>query len=116
MYTDSLQILHTDGNHWIALSTFNSDAAVITVYDSKYTTVRESTQNILASLNYTDRHFLSINIPSVSNQSGSSDCGLFAIAYITHIAYQLDPSLCTLTRVKCANISFNVLSLNPFQF
>ena len=64
--TDSLQILHTDSNHWIALSTFNCDAAVITVYDSNYTTVRESTQNILANLNYTDRHFFSINIPSVS--------------------------------------------------
>ena len=83
--TDSLQILHTDGNHWIALSIFNCDAAVITVNDSKYTTVRESTQNILANLNYTDRPFFSINIPSVSKQSGSSDCGLFAIAYyITH--------------------------------
>ena len=34
---DSLQILHTNGNHWIAqpLSTFNCDAAVTTVYDLK---------------------------------------------------------------------------------
>ena len=92
--TGSLQILHTDGNHWIALSTFNCDAAVITVYDSKYTSVSESTQTILAKMVYTDRPFFSIKMASVSKQSGSSDCGLFAIAYITHIAHELDPSLC----------------------
>ena len=38
------------GNHWIA------NAAVITVYDSKYTTVyvSESAQTLLAKLVYTD--------------------------------------------------------------
>ena len=117
--TDSLQILHTDGNHWIALSTFNCDATVITVYDSKYTTVSESTQSILAKLVYTDRPFFSINMASVSNQSGSSDCGLFAIANVTHIAYDLDPSLCVFNQgqmrkhlIQC----FEKEELKPFQF
>ena len=60
----------------------------------KYTSVSESTPTILAKMVYTDRPFFSIKMASVSKQSGSSDCGLFAIAYKTHTAYGLDPSLC----------------------
>ena len=89
--TGFLQVLHTDG---ITLSMFNCDAAVIAVYDSKYTSVSESTPTILAKMVYTDRPFFSIKMASVSKQSGSSDCGVFAIAYKTHTAYGLDPSLC----------------------
>jgi len=35
----------------------------------------------------------SVKLCSVSKQSGSSDCGLYAVAYITHIAFGDDPSL-----------------------
>ena len=48
--TDSLQILHTDGNHWIALSTFNCDATVSTVYDSSLSWPNWSTQTDPSSL------------------------------------------------------------------
>ena len=35
LQADSLQILHTRGNHWIAVSTVNCTTGDITVYDSK---------------------------------------------------------------------------------
>ena len=35
-----------------------------------------------------------VKIATVSKQSGTSDCGLFAIAYITAIAFGLNPSSC----------------------
>ena len=34
-----------------------------------------------------------MRVANVTKQSGSSDCGLYAIAYITHLAFGLDPSL-----------------------
>ena len=34
----------------------------------------------------------SIGFANVSKQSGSKDCGLFSVAYITDIAFGLDPS------------------------
>ena len=43
---------------------------------------------LLAQLVHTDK---SANIANVAKQSGSLDCDLFAVAYITHIAFGLNP-------------------------
>lgn len=91
---ESLQILHTRGNHWIAVSTVNCTAVDITVYDSKYSKLSSDTEMLLAQLVHTDKSVVSVSIANVTKQSGSSDCGLFATAYITHIAFGLNPSLC----------------------
>ena len=41
----------------------------------------------------TDKPSFTVRVASVTKQSGASDCGLYAIAYITHIATGLNPSL-----------------------
>ena len=77
----------------------------------------KSTQTILAKLVNTDKPAFSVRMASVLKQSGSSDCGLFAIAYVTHIANRLD---CVFSiKLKCAIISYNVLNTNSltlFQY
>ena len=50
-----LQIIHTDGDHWVAVSTFNTQGADTIVYDPKYSSVSKSTQTILAKLVNTDK-------------------------------------------------------------
>ena len=110
--TGSLQIIHTDGDHWVAVSTFNTEGADIIVYDPKY-----STQTILAKLVNTDKPAFSVRMASVLKQSGSSDCGLFAIAYVTHIANRLDPSLCVFHQAEMRNHliqCFEHKQLDPF--
>ena len=62
----------------------------ILVYDSVYCKV--SDKILLAELLYTNRPEFTIGLANVSKQLGSSDCGLFSVAYITDIAFGLDPS------------------------
>ena len=47
----------------------------------------------LAQLVHTSNPQFTVKIPNVTKQSGSYECGLFAIACITHLAHVIDPSL-----------------------
>ena len=49
---------------------------------------------------HTDKPTFSVKLSSVSKQSGSSDCGLYAVANITHIAFGDDPSLVIFNQSK----------------
>ena len=81
----SLQILRVKGNHWIAISTVECTAITeyIMVYDSKY--VSSATPFTTGASSF------HCKVASVTKQSGSADCGLFANAYITSIAFGLTP-------------------------
>lgn len=85
---DHLQILHSRNNHWIVASTVEDDTTVA-VYDSLYDTLDEATKNTIANL------FLpsTVKVLISQKQSGGQDCGLFAIANATTIAYGANPSL-----------------------
>ena len=96
----SLQILHTCGNHWVAASTMKTENEDISLYDCKHSTVGTTTKVLLAQLVHTDKPTFSVKLSSVSKQSGSSDCGLYAVAYITHIAFGDDPSLVIFNQSK----------------
>ena len=90
----SLQILHVNGCHWIAVSTVDCTASTedIVVYDSKYASLSTETKLLLSQLVHTDKPAFTVKVASVTKQSGSADCGVFAIAYITSIAFGLDPA------------------------
>ena len=90
-----MQILHVHGDHWIAVSTVGCTANTeedIVIYDSKYASLSADTKLLLSQLVHTDKPVFTVKIASVTKQSGSTDCGLFAIAYITSIAFDLDPA------------------------
>ena len=92
--SQSLQILHVNRDHWIAVSTVScTDNEDIIVFDSKYS-LSTGTKLVLSQLIHTDKPSFNVKIASVSKQSGSADCGLYAIAYITSIAFGLNPTLC----------------------
>lgn len=58
----------------------------------KYSTVGTATKVFLAQLVHADKTKFSVKLSSVSKQSGSSGCALYAVAYITHIAFGDGPS------------------------
>ena len=89
--TGLLQILHVNNNHWAALSYINNN---ISYYDSSYSTLSPTTKQVIANLFHLQHNASKLNIllKDVSHQSGIVDCGLYAIAYITSIAYGNDPS------------------------
>ena len=87
----SLQIIHIDNNHWVVASTMNCRNADIAIYDSMNSSVSIETQSILASLLKTQKDQLTIQIAKVNKQSGTQDCGVFAAAYCTTVAFGKDP-------------------------
>ena len=113
----SLQILHINTNHWVTVSTLNTESEDIIMYDSKYSSLSETTEDVLAQLVNTDKPFFSVKVASVTKQSCLADCGLFAIAYMTQIANKLNPSLCVFHQAEMRKhliLCFEQKQLNPF--
>ena len=101
----------------MAVSTFNTEAQDIIVYDPKNYSISSSTQTILAKLVNTDKPSFTVRMASVVKQSGCSDCGLFAVAYVTHLANNLNPSLCVFSQSKMRSHlmhCFEQKRLDPF--
>ena len=91
----SLQILHVNGNHWLAISTLDSDSSgyEVTVYDSLNFSLSKETKALLAKLLKTTKKRLLVKFGNTNKQAEFDDCGLFAAAYCTTLAYGQSPSL-----------------------
>ena len=79
---DFVQILHTGGNHWVCISSIGCEG-VVNLCDSLYHDV------ILGDLeqqmhNLVGENF-QLSIPPVQQQPNGSDCGVFVIAFATHL-------------------------------
>ena len=107
----------------VAASTVNSPheadiVADVVLYDSMYSTINSQTELLLSELVHTNRPVIYVCFGNVSKQSGSVDCGLFAIAYITDIAFGRDPSFHVYVQKEMRQHFSNVLSkkkLSHFQ-
>ena len=88
-----VQIVHSRGNHWIVVSTINCKQREVLVFDSLYTSIDESTKAIITSVfQAPDNGTLTIRYVNTQKQADTNDCGLFAIASATAIAFGSDPS------------------------
>ena len=88
--TNSIQILHVNGNHWVCAAT-TAKGKQVNVYDSSFGKWDQASYKALQ----TQFHCSSCNInfvKDVQKQIGTTDCGLFAIANATTIAFKGDPS------------------------
>ena len=85
-----VQIIHTQGNHWIVASSLRCSKSEIEIFDSLYTPVNNDTQHLLLSLFETNGR-PSIKMAETCKQVGTNDCGLFAVATATALAFGLDP-------------------------
>ena len=87
--SDSIQILHINGDHWVCATTVGTKKQVL-VYDSWYTKCDEPSLSILQK----QLHCSSSNVhilKNVQKQQGAKECGLHAIANATSIALSKDP-------------------------
>ena len=62
------------------------------LYDSLFSSASTETLELLAQLVKTRESFLSINIMNIHKQTGTSDCALFAIAAVTCLLFDGDPT------------------------
>ena len=89
--------------HWIVISTIGCDKEEVSVYDSPYPSINNSTQTIIGRLLFTKSTDFKINMMNVAKQKGSTDCGLYAIAILTYLAFDNDPT----------TVIFNQAALRP---
>lgn len=84
----TLQIIHIStspqSGHWAAIQIFENDE--VHLYDSAYTSAAGDAKETIARLLHSEKDYIKINIMNVSKQSGTVDCGLYAIATIVGLA------------------------------
>ena len=79
-------------HHWIAASTVNCATGEVRVYDSIFQYCDKETEQTITNLFHICTSKLTIKVAHCQKQKGGADCGIFAIAFTTAIAFGVDPS------------------------
>ena len=83
-----IQIWHCRQCHWITISSVGCKAGEVAVYDSLYSDLDEVTRHNLQRVFGLSN--VTVHFPNVQKQEGVVDCGLFAIAFATSLAFGQD--------------------------
>ena len=86
---DRVQIIHSQGNHWIVATSLNTTSCVVKVYDSVFDNVDDNTAQLITNL------FGSLSKPTtvvIPKQLGSNDCGVYAIANAAALCFGKNPA------------------------
>ena len=94
-----IQVLHVDGNHWITVSNIDVSqdavANVIFVYDSLLLPEMSlKTKKQICSLAKLPNRTIVFDFVNVMSQPNLCDCGIYALANATELAYGHDPARC----------------------
>ena len=91
-----VQIINVGRKHWVTVTNIGCEDNVVKVYDSKYMELPEKDRKkfylCLAAFLNTSFPNMTIVWPSMQNQKGCSDCGLFAVAVAFSLLIGEDPS------------------------
>lgn len=74
------------------MSICKCDGADVIVFDSTYSSLNKITKTLLARLVNSRQRVINVKVAKTVKQSGTSDCGVFAVAYATSLAFGQDPS------------------------
>jgi Ulp1 family protease len=85
-----IQRIYTRRSNWIVSSTLGCNGRNIQIYDSLYTSEPETTQTTILNLLETNGT-PNLVMSEVTKQEGLSDCGVFAIATATALAFGRRP-------------------------
>ena len=87
----TLQVIHTRSSHWAALQVCGGTGGDVCLYDSAYTGMVTHTLKVIAQLIRSSDSSIRVQLMNTSKQTGSADCGLYALATLTCIAFDIDP-------------------------
>ena len=84
---------HGNGSHWITVSNVKALDITnqVTVYDSAFQDLPEDEGMVIASLVDIEGNILHVQLANVQMQRNTHDCGLFAIANATTLAFGKNP-------------------------
>ena len=79
-----IQIVHSCSCHWITVSSIGCQPGEVDIYDSLYRDIDDAT---IRRIEKVFGSSITFNLPDVQKQVGFTDCGLFAIAFATNLAF-----------------------------
>ena len=110
-----IQIIHTRGNHWIVASTVGCSEGEVKVYNSLYQSVHDDTRSLVINL-FELGNNPKITLLNTNKQGGGADCGLFAIATATALAFGTSLSTFQQTGMRDHLIlCFEQSAMKPFE-
>ena len=101
------------------LSACDCDGADIIVFYSKYVSLTKSTMTLLTNLVKSKNRFFTAQITNTIKQSGSSDCGVFAAAYASSLAFGHNPCAFVYDQCRMREHLLRCLQqkkMEPFEF
>ena len=92
-----LQIMNTElqgtGEHWVLISTFDTEANTVRLYDSTNACyLNDRMKKAIANLVKADGDLLKVEFIHSDEQTNSYDCGIYAIANMVALANGMNPS------------------------
>ena len=90
--TEFVQVIIVNSNHWVALSTVGCQPSTIKVFDSLGGRLPKRCLKLVADLMQSREKEVTIEFVDVQEQKGASDCGLFALVFLTSICNGHDPA------------------------
>ncbi|XP_065060557.1 uncharacterized protein LOC135687817 [Rhopilema esculentum] len=119
MSGEFVQIINKSGNHWMTLSTLGiNHQGSIKIFDSMNSKVlNQEIKGIIASVIMTKNRVIHVKVENVQQQPDSYNCGLFAIAFATHLCFHQNPRCLQFDVSKMRNHLFKCLEakrLGPF--
>uniref|UniRef100_UPI00359027FA uncharacterized protein n=1 Tax=Myxine glutinosa TaxID=7769 RepID=UPI00359027FA len=110
-----IQILHTNGNHWVTVTNIGCNKGEVNIYDSLHRHVGKDVRDCITRMLHTASKDLTIVMPQMGKQGNSGDCGVMAIAAAFELAgqrrkFNFDTKECRRHVILC----FEENTLNPF--
>ena len=87
-----VQVLNKGENHWFTISTIGCEHGVVKIYDSAPPFVTSRNREEIAALLCANTKSITLEYMNVHRQIGTSDCGLFALAFATSLCHADDPT------------------------
>jgi hypothetical protein len=115
----SVQILHTgETEHWVCTCSLKGSSAVM-VMDSMalFLSLNNSTILQISKIYRVPNSTLEIRTVSVQQQKGSSDCGVFAVAYAVEVCLGRNPQYARFDQTRMRNHLYECLTegvMKPF--
>ena len=94
MTSGGVQLLNQSNTHWLCVSTIECSPSEVALYDSLLSKTKVHLHIIkqIAAIPNTKKTHLTTKIMHSQGQTGTNDCGLFAIATATSLCYNNPPS------------------------
>jgi len=92
---NSLKVVYCSvRHHWIVISNMNCKKGVVNVYGSLFTTLDEETLNTINNYfgEQNAKCRIQCNMVKVQTKKETKNCGVFAVAFLTSLAYNQDPA------------------------